>query len=761
MTETPGVQIVLGRPPVTPDELWWFVRAQWGVTISRLKVCPNHVSPFDAFCEGYFGNWANWVLWYGSRGTGKSYMLAILGLTKAVCLDSEVVILGGSMAQSNNVHIHVGNLMRSPNAPKHVIAKDIKTELGFMLGNSVKPIPASQTTVRGPHPQTLLLDEIDEMEKDIYDAAQGQPLAKPNAKDYVIPEMTVASSTWQNPVGCMVLGTQIATSTGYRRIEDIVAGDQVMTRHGMRYVTGSWDMGLQPTVEVTFGSGRRISCTPWHPIWTDSHGWVRADSLTPGLHVGAALVAVTPPFGVPTLALRTAKSAPTPVLRVGSEDAVDGQVMPVLAQEADRPLVQSASGVHPIGDDFEVARVHAGLDPAQVVNSQPGRNEPIDLDPDPAMGRQDSGLHGPIGLGPVAVGHDVERPQDAVIGVQVDGMTFTKDEVVHVSHVPIVLPTWDLTVEGAHEYIANDMLVHNTFQEVRDDALIKGLPVRTWCWREVLKTPENPYGWMPPDFIERKKASVPAEMFRVEYDMGEPSGSSRAFDIAKLERVFIDMPIVDEHHKANDDMWTFAEPSPFGTYCAGADWAKEEDKTVIVVFRTDIEPARMVYLRVINRRAWPDMVEMFNQTIIRYHASAAHDATGVGNVVNDLVDDRVLKVVMIDQKRRDLLNEYVADFESMHYLMARNSKAYDQHRATTMGMIWAGAHGAGEHLPDITAACAIANRARRRMPPPAGGQEVKVTPDPPKAYKGVVDSYKAVSDVRVAQHDEEVGVMWL
>lgn len=494
----PKAILQLGRPPITYDELWALVYAMWGIKIPRQKICADHVSPFDAFAEAYFGNKSNWVLWYGSRGTGKSLLLAILALTKAVTMDVNVVLLGGSMAQSTNVHEHVEMLMRAANAPDHAVLRQIKTELAFEIGNWVRPIPASQTTVRGPHPSLLALDEIDEMEKRIYDAAQGQAMAKPNARGEMVNEMTVASSTWQNPIG--------------------------------------------------------------------------------------------------------------------------------------------------------------------------------------------------------------------------------------------------------------------TFQEVRDHALLKGLPVRTWCYREVLRTQTNPDGWMDPAFIERKRASTPAEMFRVEYELGEPSGGSRAFDIAKVNEYFVDLAPIEQHHKANDDMWTFEAPLVNGDYVIGADWAKEEDKTVITVFRTDLDPAPMVYQRVINRRSWPEMVKMFNQTAIKYHARGAHDGTGVGNVVNDLVDDRVLKVLMVDQKRRDLLNEYISDFEQGRYRIPRCTSSFAAHRATTMAMIWAGAQGAGAHLPDEVASCAMANRARRKMPPPVGAQEVPKTDDHPKAYEGLnqVPPLLMTGDVRMSTIDEWV-----
>src|SRR4249920_2317650 len=207
MTETVERQLQFSRPPVTPEELWWTVGALFGVWLPRVKVCPDHQPPFEAFCDAYFGNPFNWSLWYGSRGGGKSYMLALLALVKASLLEVQVTLLGGSMAQSTNVHEHVEQMMLSPNAPRHVVTGEKTTELTMAEGNDggvtswIRPLPASQKTVRGPHPHMTLLDEIDEMEKAVYDAAMGQALQKPNARGVEVPEMVVASSTWQHPTG--------------------------------------------------------------------------------------------------------------------------------------------------------------------------------------------------------------------------------------------------------------------------------------------------------------------------------------------------------------------------------------------------------------------------------------------------------------------------------------------------------------------------------------------------------------------------------
>jgi hypothetical protein len=475
-------RLQLKRPPANKDELWETVGTMFNVWLPRQKVCPDHQAPFDAFADAYFGNENNWALWYGSRGTGKSYMLAILALTKAALLDVQVTLLGGSMAQSQNVHEHVENLMQSPLAPRYAVTGEKQTELAFMPGSWIRPLPASQKTVRGPHPHMTLLDEIDEMEKKVYDAAMGQALEKPNARGELVSEMVVASSTWQNPLG--------------------------------------------------------------------------------------------------------------------------------------------------------------------------------------------------------------------------------------------------------------------TFQEVFDSARIKGMPIFTWCYKEVLE----PNGWMKPEFIERKRASVPAEMFRVEYELGEPSGDARAFDLQKVRDYFQPMQPVRQIHKANFDEWVYEEPQPGGWYAAGADWAKMQDKTVITVCRMDEGlPRRIVYIARINRRPWPEMISLFNDVVNRYHAVSAHDATGLGNVIVDLVDERSIKVELIQQKRTKLLTEYIANFESGYYIWPLNppehengawtSPAYEAHRATTVADVYGNQQILNAHLPDDVAAAAIMHRAAERAAPNAAAAGVPKSPEPPSMMK--------------------------
>ena len=501
--------IKLQRPPANPDELWHVVNTLWGVAIPRIKVCPEHSSPFTAFADAYFAHDPNWALWYGSRGTGKSYMLALLGLNKAALLDTKVTLLGGSMAQSINVREHVDSLLRSPNAPRYALAKPpTATEVSFAAGNWIRPLPASQTTVRGPHPALTCLDEIDEMDYDIYTAAQGQAMPTIASTGQHIPEMTVASSTWQYPSG--------------------------------------------------------------------------------------------------------------------------------------------------------------------------------------------------------------------------------------------------------------------TFHKVITEARQKKLPIHTWCFKEVLKTDTNPTGWMTEEFIERKRLSVPAEMFRVEYELGEPAGGARAFDLTALEDTFVDMEPVKHTNKGTDEELVFENYDRKGVYAAGADWAKEKDFTVIVVVRVDCDPWRTVYVRKMNRRPWPYMIGEFNQIVSRYQAVSAHDATGLGNVVHDLVDERTSKILMVGKDRTKLLTDYITAVERGKYTMPRNSPLYEAHRSVTVDEVFGGGQW-NSHLADEVAACAIAHRAAATQAPPAFGEIVPRGKQRAKWMEELdgtsrASSVEVLSEVGIVTVQEEVsdvGVFWL
>lgn len=193
-------QFVVNRLPADDEELWWTVFGLWGYRIPRTAVCPGHVAPFRAFADAYFARYPA-MIWKASRGLGgKSRTLAVLGLTEAALLGCEVTILGGSSAQSKNVHDATKEAWDWHAAPKQLLDRPPTTfDTTMRHGGHMRTLTASQTSVRGPHPPRLRMDEIDEMDQGILDAALGQPMEQMNYLGHRVPTQTVMSSTHQYP----------------------------------------------------------------------------------------------------------------------------------------------------------------------------------------------------------------------------------------------------------------------------------------------------------------------------------------------------------------------------------------------------------------------------------------------------------------------------------------------------------------------------------------------------------------------------------
>jgi superfamily II DNA or RNA helicase len=77
---------------------------------------------------------------------------------------------------------------------------------------------------------------------------------------------------------CFVAGTLVATPMGRRPIEQLEAGDKVLTSDGVMRIKRLVRNTAKQLVEVKLGNGQTIKCTPEHPFFTDV-GWVCAKNL--------------------------------------------------------------------------------------------------------------------------------------------------------------------------------------------------------------------------------------------------------------------------------------------------------------------------------------------------------------------------------------------------------------------------------------------------------------------------------------------------
>lgn len=194
----------------TDDDLDDFLSAFFGVTLPNRPCCEGHTTPWQAFHDAYFAR-SPVSVWKASRGFGgKSFTLALLGLVEALTLRADVNILGGSGEQSRRVLENMAKLWESETAPKEYLVGDPgRQKQRFRWGNTVVALLASQRSVRGPHPQRLRLDEIDEMDMSLMKSALGQPMSKGQVLSQV-----VMSSTHQYADGTMTWALKEAAENG-------------------------------------------------------------------------------------------------------------------------------------------------------------------------------------------------------------------------------------------------------------------------------------------------------------------------------------------------------------------------------------------------------------------------------------------------------------------------------------------------------------------------------------------------------------------
>jgi hypothetical protein len=408
MTITMPTAYQLTRPPRNDGELYQLVTALWGVTIPRGKHCPNHQAPFEAFSTAFFAREPQ-VLVRGSRGlSGKTAMMSCLGVTQAVVLGADNNIVGGSEQQALNALAHMKKYWDARSAPKYMIRSDNTQLIKLHNGAAIRPLTASEKTVRGPHPARLLLDEIDEMDANILESAKGQPMPQKNWMDVTIPQQTTMVSTLQYADGTMMK---------------------------------------------------------------------------------------------------------------------------------------------------EMAR----------------------------------------------------------------------------------------------------------FEE-------EGLPVMEWCYLDTMYAKD---GWLSEEFVEQKKREVSKERWRVEYELGEPSIGNRAFDSEAVEKTF-SLPCPDPVKLTREyEEYIYQEPRNDRDYVIAADWAQAVDYTVITVWDVTFSPITCVAYVRMNRRPYPQMIGKFNTWQQKYRAEGIHDATGLGRVVNDLLDGRARPFIMAGRERDDMLSEYVNAVENGKIRAAR------------------------------------------------------------------------------------------
>jgi hypothetical protein len=190
-----------GRP-ATADALYDWVRAYLGVSVARDAVCAGHTAPFGLFARQVLER-PSLALWHGPRGSGKSFLSAIdTHLASRFNPRHGTRILGGSLSQSRQIYQALEEVVRDGcgvlGGDGGTLKSLLTTVARYGNGSSIEMLAASPTSVRGPHVASLKLDEVDEIEPEIREAAMGMAMEKRGVRSSIL-----MTSTWHRVGGPM------------------------------------------------------------------------------------------------------------------------------------------------------------------------------------------------------------------------------------------------------------------------------------------------------------------------------------------------------------------------------------------------------------------------------------------------------------------------------------------------------------------------------------------------------------------------------
>jgi len=184
------------KAPETDDELYEWIRDVLGYKIARTTTDPEHQAPFQFIADAYFERYPT-MLAQGPRGGGKTLGFAILEYALMVFKPNiYIVAVAGSQEQAISGYAYLsGNsavdgvtglvynkhlthlLDREPRVTKTVLSNGSRIEI--RTGGSEK-------AVSGPHPQVLIVDELDHIDPGPLNTALQMPQSNKQYKSVAL-----------------------------------------------------------------------------------------------------------------------------------------------------------------------------------------------------------------------------------------------------------------------------------------------------------------------------------------------------------------------------------------------------------------------------------------------------------------------------------------------------------------------------------------------------------------------------------------------
>lgn len=170
------------QPPLTKDALHELVHDWFDISVPRYAVAAGNTSPFDYLCHSFFDGASSWneqppahadcVVW-ANRGGGKTYLGAIATAMDLVFKPGiRLCILGGSREQSHRMYDYLRDFFEKDEL-RDLLPSPLKRDGGVLSnGSRVEILSQSHRSVRGRRVHKLRCDEVEEFDRDIWQAAQ-------------------------------------------------------------------------------------------------------------------------------------------------------------------------------------------------------------------------------------------------------------------------------------------------------------------------------------------------------------------------------------------------------------------------------------------------------------------------------------------------------------------------------------------------------------------------------------------------------------
>ena len=160
------------RKPITPSQLWLYIRAHLKVALPYKPCCPGHSTPFHMVWYLYNRTYPEFAA-LGSRASLKTLGFAISETLDLIFDKGGVVHIGAIDKQAQRCYSYVKRFLIPHYAD--LVQDTLMIRTTMINGNTLEVIPCTTNQVNGPHEAKVRFDEVELANPVAYTEAKGIP----------------------------------------------------------------------------------------------------------------------------------------------------------------------------------------------------------------------------------------------------------------------------------------------------------------------------------------------------------------------------------------------------------------------------------------------------------------------------------------------------------------------------------------------------------------------------------------------------------